>query len=139
MKKDKSCGAVVYINNKGNNLFLLIKQKRHHDWVFPKGHVENGETETETALREIKEETGLDVYIHSDFRYVVNYVVDNDIDKDVVYFLAKPENTDVIRQEEEVDDYMWLDYKNALSTLSYENLRNVLTDANIYLNKYNLL
>ena len=60
MKKEKSCGAVVYkiINNQ---IFFLIEKMQRGHFSIPKGHVENNETEIETALREIKEETNLDV------------------------------------------------------------------------------
>ena len=47
-------------------LFLLIQQKAGH-YGFPKGHVEKNETEVETAIREIKEETGLEVKIYNNF------------------------------------------------------------------------
>ena len=60
MKYEKSCGAVIFDGDK----VLVIQQVKGH-WGFPKGHVENGETEIETALREIKEETNLDVEIIS--------------------------------------------------------------------------
>jgi len=57
-KREKSCGAIVYRRESGNVLYLIIQQKSRH-WSFPKGHVERGESEKETALREIREETGL--------------------------------------------------------------------------------
>ena len=56
MKYEKSCGAIIFDKDK----ILVIQQKEGH-WGFPKGHVEEGETEVETAIREIKEETNLDV------------------------------------------------------------------------------
>ena len=59
MKHEKSCGAVIIKNNK----VLVLQQVAGH-WGFPKGHVEKGETEVETAIREIKEETNLDVEIN---------------------------------------------------------------------------
>ena len=49
MKKEKSCGAVVYKYQNNQLLFLLIKSKKGHHFSFPKGHVENDETEVETA------------------------------------------------------------------------------------------
>ena len=55
-EREKSCGCIIINKNK----VLLIKQTKGH-WGFPKGHVEKDETEIETAIREVKEETGLDV------------------------------------------------------------------------------
>lgn len=71
MKKEKSAGAVI-INDKK---VLLLHYSSGH-WDFPKGHIEKGETELETAKREVKEETGLDIKdfeiisISDDLRYI---------------------------------------------------------------------
>ena len=72
MKKEKSCGAIVYREKDGVEI-LLIKHKNGGHWAFPKGHVENKETEEETALREIWEETGLKVKLDKGFRRSVAY------------------------------------------------------------------
>ena len=66
MKTEKSCGAVVLRKNQGRLQVLLIKHINGGHWAFPKGHVEPGETEEQTALREIKEETGLSVTLDTD-------------------------------------------------------------------------
>ena len=71
MTYEKSCGGIVYRKFHGNTEILLIKHIKSGYWSFPKGHVENSETEEETAKREIKEETGIDVYIDSGFRETV--------------------------------------------------------------------
>ena len=73
MKQEKSCGAVV-TRKVGNGIeILLIRHKNGGHWAFPKGHVERDETETETALREIWEETGLKVQLDTGFRRVVTF------------------------------------------------------------------
>lgn len=84
----KSCGGIVYRKFHGNTEILLIKHIKSGYWSFPKGHVENSETEEETAKREIKEETGIDVYIDSGFRETVTYSPRKDAKKEVVYFVA---------------------------------------------------
>ena len=71
MKKEKSCGAVVYRMEDGSPEILLIKHRNGGHWAFPKGHVEKNETESETALREIQEETGLAVDLDTGFRETV--------------------------------------------------------------------
>ena len=65
--KEKSCGAIVYKIENNELKFLLVHQNNGH-YSFPKGHVEENETEIETAIREIKEETNLDVKIDTNFR-----------------------------------------------------------------------
>ena len=64
---EKSCGAVVYCQEENDIKYLLVCE-RSGFWVFPKGHMEEGESEHETALREVKEETGLDVMFVDDFQ-----------------------------------------------------------------------
>ena len=88
MKREKSCGAIVYrmVNEKPQ--ILLIKHKNGGHWSFPKGHIELNETEQETALREIKEETGIDVVLDPSFRETVHYSPKKDTNKEVVYFFT---------------------------------------------------
>ena len=58
---EKSCGAIVFHRFKDGIKVLLVKNRNGKYWSFPKGHVEKGESEHQTAAREIKEETGLEV------------------------------------------------------------------------------
>ena len=60
MKKERSCGAVVYKREYDRTLFLLERMVQGHI-SLPKGHMEAGETEEETARREIREETALEL------------------------------------------------------------------------------
>ena len=85
----KSCGAIVYRKSHGNIEILLIKHVNSGHWSFPKGHVEGTETEVETAKREIKEETAIDVLIDPTFRETVSYFPKRDTQKTVVYFIAR--------------------------------------------------
>ena len=73
MNYEKSCGAIVYRKHHGNTEILLVRHIKSGYWSFPKGHVEEGETEEETARREIKEETGLDVLLDTGFRETVTF------------------------------------------------------------------
>ena len=84
---EKSCGAIIFNEDK----VLVVKQTSGY-YGFPKGHVEIREAEKETAIREIKEETGLDIKIISDKRYTQSYIVKENVHKDVVFFLASIEN-----------------------------------------------
>ena len=94
MKYEKSCGAVIFEGDK----VLVIQQVKGH-WGFPKGHVEDGETEVETAIREIKEETNLDVEIDETHRYIETYRPKEDVEKDVVFFVAKKIGGEIKVQE----------------------------------------
>ena len=68
MNFEKSCGAIIYRIKDDNLEFLTISHRSDGHWGFPKGHVEKGESEEETAIREIYEETGLQVNLIDGFR-----------------------------------------------------------------------
>lgn len=129
MLHEKSCGAIVYRKFHGNTEILLIKHINSGHWSFPKGHVEPGETETETAQREIKEETSIDVIIDPTFRETVSYSPKKDTIKVVVYFLAKAKNVDFIPQEDEIAEIRWVDIAYAANILSYENDKTIVSKA----------
>ncbi|MGN0696133.1 MAG: bis(5'-nucleosyl)-tetraphosphatase [Oscillospiraceae bacterium] len=129
MTFEKSCGAVVYRKHHGNTEILLIKHLNSGHWSFPKGHVEEGETEVETALREIKEETDIDVMIDPTFRETVTYFPKKETQKVVVYFMAKAKNFDFTPQETEIADIRWVDICHAASMLTYENDKTIVSKA----------
>lgn len=129
MLYEKSCGAIVYRKFHGNTEILLIKHINSGHWSFPKGHVENGETEMETAKREIKEETAIDVMIDPTFRETVTYSPKKDTVKVVVYFLARAKNVDFTPQESEISEIRWVDISYAVNILSYENDRTIVSRA----------
>lgn len=127
---EKSCGGVVYNFYGEKLLFLLIKNNRSKYWTFPKGHVEIGENEKQTAKREIKEETGLDVKIYNNFRQCCEYRPYGHVKKHVVLFIAQAKDIKVSIQKEELDSYIWADYKNAVKLLHHWNDKKVLIGAN---------
>ena len=117
---EKSCGCIIINDDK----VLLIKQTKGH-WGFPKGHVEKSETEIETATREVKEETNLDVAIDENKRYTMKYVTDKGKLKEVVLFIAKCVGGEIERQESEISDIKWLDFNEALKKITYDNTREL--------------
>ena len=128
---EKSCGAIVYRRYHGNLEILLIKHVNSGHWSFPKGHVEEGETEVETALREVKEETGIDIIIDPTFRETVTYFPRKDTQKVVVYFIAKAKNFEYVPQEEEIAQIKWVDICHATSVLTYENDKTIVNKAKL--------
>ena len=119
--KEKSCGCIIIKQNK----VLLVYEKGRNFWGFPKGHVEEGENEIQTALREVKEEVGLDVEINENKRYVINYIINNEIDKTSVFYIATPKTENIELQESEIEDSKWCDFNEALNTLTFDNLKEV--------------
>ena len=128
MRKEKSCGCIIMENNK----VLLVYEKNRNFWGFPKGHVEEGENELETASREVKEEVGLDVIIDENKRYVLNYIIRNEIDKTTVLYLAKNKGGKIHKQDTEIEDVRWCSFDEALDLLTFDNwkdmFRNVIKD-----------
>ncbi len=138
MAYEKSCGSVLY--RKLDELrVLVIKQARNGNWSFPKGHVENDETETETAIREVREEVGLKITPIEGFREVISYNPRANVDKDVVYFIANPGNQRVRLQKEEVSDYKWVRPEQAFKILSFYNDKEVLKKALEFLKQKNII
>ena len=121
VKVEKSCGCIIIDNEK----ILLVKQTKGF-WSFPKGHMESGETEVQTAIREVKEETNIDVIPDENKRYVEEYMMENGNKKQVVYFVAKKTSADVKAQESEIADIKWLNFKDAYETISYDNMKELI-------------
>lgn len=115
---EKSCGCIIINNGK----VLLVKQTKGH-WGFPKGHVEANETEEETAIREVKEETNLDVQIDTSKRYTMEYMTDKGNLKEVVLFIAKLMEGNTKPQESEIAEIKWFTCKEAIDTITYENAK----------------
>ena len=125
---ERSCGAVVFTGEKDKKV-LLIKNRRSAHWGFPKGHIEKGETQEETAIRETKEETGLDISLIDGFSCKSEYTIQGKVEKAVIIFLARAESTDVTIQEEEIDEFIWVDFVNAAAMLKFENDKSILAKA----------
>lgn len=132
MKKEKSCGAVVIKTENSELKFLIIKQ---HDncWGFPKGHVEEGETEEETAIREIKEETNIDVEIDNKFRKVITYSPKENTIKDVVFFIGQAITDNLVIDPKELLDAKWVGVKEAKDYFEYQDTIDVYEEAIRYL------
>lgn len=132
---EKSCGALIFYRNKQGVRVLLVKNHNGRYWSFPKGHMELNESEEATAIREIKEETNLDVKIIDGFREVSDYCPFGNIKKRVVFFLAQAFTDDVVDQPEEIDSHIWVDIQQARKNCTYENDLRVIDKAELLINQ----
>ena len=130
---ERSCGAVVYRFINDEIRYLLIKNRRSAHWGFPKGHVEKGETNEQTAIREVLEETGIHIKILPQFVSKSDYTIQGKVEKSVMIYLAKTNDTQTVIQKEEIEDYVWLNYDKAMDTLRFVNDRSILENARDYL------
>ena len=136
--KEKSCGAVVFTREDGTVRYVIVQQ-RSGMHCFPKGHVENDETEHQTALREIWEETGLRPTIIPGFRETETYEVKKKPGtmKDVIYFLAEYENQSFeLPVTDEIHEICLCPYEEALNLLETESRKSILIKANEFLRNY---
>ena len=135
---ERSCGAVVFREIGGMTRFLLIKNRRSAHWGFPKGHVEMGETDQQTAYREVLEETGIHVKFLPVFLTRSLYSIQGKVAISVSIFLATTDDTSTIIQKEEIEDYVWLGYEKAQARLKFENDHAILDKAAEYIRKNNI-
>ncbi len=131
---EKSCGIVIFSKEEERQYLLLHYESGH--WDLAKGHVENSESEEETALRETLEETSLTVEILPGFRETIKYFFrkkDGEIvTKQVVFFVGEAKTKDVKISHEHIG-FEWLPYDLALGRLTYKNAKEVLVKADKFL------
>lgn len=139
MNYEYSCGAVVFTRIDGVPHYLLVRAKDQPEGChgFPKGHMESGETERETALREILEETGVRVELLEGFRAVTEYPLPTppDTRKRVVFFLAEYADQQVHIQETELAGYVLAPFDEALALTEFADSKQILTEAHAFLTK----
>lgn len=131
---EKSCGAIVYTRDNGNIQYLII-QNIGGFFGFPKGHTEAGETEKETAVREIYEEVGIKPRFIDGFREVDEHSIPHKegIIKQVVYFLAEYSNQKIVYQKEELLGAELMTFEGALNSLQFDGVKNILTKADTFI------
>jgi 8-oxo-dGTP pyrophosphatase MutT (NUDIX family) len=128
-----SSGGVVYRKVDGQACEVaLVYRKRHDDWSLPKGHIEEGETQEETALREVKEETGLDARITQSLGEVVYFYRRRNGDlvrKTVYHFLMEALSDEFGSPNWEVSESRWVPIAEAQTLLTYKNDAGVVAKA----------
>lgn len=128
MKREFSAGGIVF-NNNGQVLITQHSQNKH--WSFPKGLIDQGQTSKEAAVREVKEEGGVEADIidkvgYSKYVYTLNGVK---IFKVVTYFLMKYISGDIKDHDFEVSDIGWYEPENALKQLSFSQDKELFKKA----------
>lgn len=127
MIKVKSCGAII-LKKEDDVVKALIVKQINDNWSFPKGHVEENETELETAIREVKEETGLDIKITENFRKMITYSPREGVLKDVVFFLAKPLSNEIIIDPYEIKEYKWCTLNELFEMFKYTDYNYLIEE-----------
>lgn len=132
--EERSAGAVVFRDGSGGREYLLLLNAGR--WDFPKGGVEKGESELQTVMREVKEETGLkSLEIVSGFRQVIEYFYrreSKNVHKQVVYLLARTSD-DKVKISFEHQGFGWFSYEDAIKKASYDNSKNTLLAAEAFI------
>ena len=135
MITEKSCGAIVYTYENSTIKYVIIRSKEGI-YGFPKGHIEGTESELETALREISEETGLTVRLIDGFRTEDTHSFMRNGEarlKHIVYFLAEYSDQVPTAQEAELSSVHLMDYETAISVFQFESSKRLLTEAHNFL------
>jgi bis(5'-nucleosidyl)-tetraphosphatase len=128
--REKSCGAVVFLTNAEPKYLLLHYEAGH--WDFVKGNVEPNESEKDTVIRELREETGIvDAQFVGDFREKIEYFYRRQgttIHKEVIFFIMQT-HTEMVKLSFEHVGYTWLNYKDAMEKLTFKNAKDILQKA----------
>jgi len=135
MPREKSCGAILFRKENNKFLFLLLHYAAGH-WDFVKGHVEKGETNEQTVLRELKEETGItEAKILAGFEEKISYYYKRGketVFKEVFFYLLETKEKEV-KLSFEHQGFEWLELKQAIERVTFKNAKEILEKANEFL------
>ena len=139
--EERSCGIIIFRRAFTNSVVeYLLLQASHgsHHWTPPKGHVESGESDEETALRETREETGLEVHalhLARDFEVVLEYPVNGAVKK-VTYFLAELTDQECeVRLSREHQSFEWVNLSKGCELVKYQKTQAALECAEQFIKK----
>lgn len=131
MIEETSAGIVLFRKEDSKNLFLLLHYPSGH-WDFVKGKMEKNESYNETAIRETREETGIiDINFVEGFEEWIEYNFQFQkelVNKKVVFFLAETKTKD-IEISHEHQNFIWLNYIDAMEKTTFDNAKTVLSKA----------
>ena len=129
-----SAGGIVVRHDEGRPQLVIGSRRRERDgwtWTLPKGTPKRGESTEETALREVGEETGLEVRITGPLDSIEYSFVQSGtrIHKTVHYFMMEPTGGELDRHDHEFDQVRWIDFTEAASVLTFETERALVAQA----------
>jgi 8-oxo-dGTP diphosphatase len=131
MIREFSAGGVVFKKQDEKILWMVVQHSGYLGWIFPKGHIEKGEKSEETAVREVKEETGIDAKIiekAGEFSYF--YTKEGEkVFKNAKFFLMKYLGGNEKDHDSETSAIEWLSYEEALERLSFKDEKKILEKA----------
>ncbi len=130
--RDAMAAGGVVLRGAGDALEVIIAgRESDRTWVFPKGTPDGGETIEETALREVREESGLDVDIVRPIGTIDYWfaVPGERVHKIVHFFLMRSSGGDTSRHDHEYDDVRWVTVADARRMLTYDTYRDMLDRA----------
>ena len=131
--KERSAGIIVV----RDSLFLVLHSAAGH-WDLPKGHMEKGESEEQTALRELEEETGItSIELFPKFREQIHYMFRRSselVSKDVIFFLGVT-NESQVKLSFEHQGHAWLPYDEAVEKVTFKTAKEVMQKAHEFLKK----
>lgn len=120
----------------GSPRYLLLKYPAGH-WDLPKGNIEKGETQLQTMVREVREETGIvDLRVIPGFEEKIEYFYRRDgkkVHKTVIFFLAET-SVEKVTISFEHQDYGWFDHAEAIKKVTYPNARRLINGGEAFMN-----
>lgn len=135
MKHDRSFGIIPTRVGNRQRLYLLIRHHAGH-WGFPKGHADADETGIQAARRELREETGIaEVDVSDDVEFTEEYRFSRDgqmFHKTVTYYLGTVNTSAVVIQDEELQDFRWVPFRQAMELITFPEGKRLLTAARDY-------
>jgi 8-oxo-dGTP diphosphatase len=130
MKIETSAGGVVYRKVNKKVEFLVVQHSGHHRWVLPKGWIDSGETKEQTALREVKEEGGVEAEIEEYLGEVTIFYTNPEkekVKKTSHFFLMKYVSGDSDKDHDwEVENTLWLELEKAIEKLNYPGEKKMI-------------
>jgi 8-oxo-dGTP pyrophosphatase MutT (NUDIX family) len=140
-RRDRSAGVIVFHRGEDGCRFLLLLSRltKRPLWEFPKGGVDKGESLADAAIRELREETGLaaaDIHLIEGFEHREEYRFTSGqgetrtlIRKEVTYFLAESQSTEITLSAHEASQFAWLTLDEAVRKIKYKARREMLRTA----------
>lgn len=140
MKFEFSAGGVVFKQAGGKVYVLLCQHSANHKWVFPKGLIgdtNKGEKKEETAIREVKEETGVDAKIIEPLPPITFWYKFNGelIKKTVYYYLMEYVSGDITDHDFEMETVEWVQLDGVKNRLSHKSDKELFQEARKRLEK----